>query len=257
MRKIAIALSTIFALSSCSTVSKHLAINPSPQVEIVHKNEPEGIKDLRQLVEEAELEEAWVYIPQTEEWYDVGLEAKAEGDTNSVDLDVDKVKSLALRSSRFHSWHIHTQKDSLRFYQHFLDNLPRGYTRETLWDFINADAALPSSDDLTFSIYFSCLFDQKKKRDDRYLIASHHGVTEFKPLSSGLAYLCQSTSEDDLPTQANIFGHLATQQFNQKRMIQKIQSAVKNKTPAELFQNSFMTITFTPYTALKLEDSNF
>jgi len=257
MRKFAIALSTVLALSSCSTVSKHLAVNPSPQAEAAHKNEREGIEDLRQLVEESELEEAWAYVPRTEEWYDVGLEAKADGDTNSVELDVDKVKSVALHYSSFHSWHIHTQRDNIRFYQPFLDHLPKGYTRETLWDFINADAALPSADDLTFSIYFSCLFDQKKNRDDRYLIASHYGVTEFKPLFSGLAFLCQSTPEDDLPTQANIFGRLATHQFNQKMMIRKINYAVKNKTAAQLFENRYMRITFTPYSALKWGDSNF
>ncbi len=250
MKKIAAALATIIALSSCSTVSKHLAVNPSPQTEIVRKSEREGIKDLHRLVEEVTLEDAWVYIPQTEDWEDIGLEAKAEGDINSVELDVDKVKSLAMHYSRLHSWHIHTQKDSLRFYQSFLDHLPQGYTTETLRDFINADAAIPSSDDLTFSIYFSCLFDQTKKRDDRYLVASQYGVTEFKPLSSGLIFLCQSTSEDDLPTQANIFGRLATHQYHQKKMIKKIYAAVANETSAQLFENSFMTITFWPYAAL-------
>ncbi len=250
MRKIAAALSTVLALSSCSTNYKHLAINLSPQAEVVQKNEYEGIKDLRQLVEEAELEEAWAYIPRTNDWHDIGLKAKMEDDNSSVEIDAEKLISLAADHSSLHLWHIHTRKGNLKLWQSFIDNPPKRYIKQQFLDYITAEAAVPSYADLGLAFVFTCSQYADSHRDDRYFLASPLGVTEFRPSHSNLYDFCTLTPTEDVISAANIAGNLTARNFDTDKMVKQINKAVVTKTPTQLFDNSYMKITFTPYEAL-------
>lgn len=259
MRKITAVLSTVLALSSCSTATKNLAVNSSPQAEIVRKSEPEGINDLRQLVEESFLEEAWVYLPQTEEWPDVGLRTKYDQDTNSVDYDEEKVKAFAVKYSELHFWHIHTTPFSKFAWREFigtppLTKLPVGYTRESLLEFIYATDALPSKDDISSAIYFTCLLPtlspSSKKRSDLYFLASHLGVTNLKPFYDRLEPACHSASREDLIERADILGGHAIRHFNEKKMAIKVKEAVAARKSVRLFESDYVVISFVPYEAL-------
>ncbi len=253
MRKITAVLSTILTLSSCSTTTKHLAINLSPQAEVIQKNEYDGIKDLRQLVEESELEEAWAYIPSTRDWHDIGLEAKTEEEKSSVAVDVRKVGSLTAHYSSVHLWHIHTQKGNLKLWQSFINYPPGGYTKQQFLEYITAEAAIPSFDDLGFAIVFTCWRYLEFNRDDRYLLASSYGVTEFKPSHTNLHDFCTFTPKEDVISAANIASRLTARNFDTDKMVQQIKQAVDSKTSSQLFDNSYIKITFYPYDALPKE----
>ncbi len=258
MRKIALALSTILALSSCS--QKDLSVNPSSDTKIVRKNEREGIVDLRRLVEESEVEEAWVYISPTvedawyyhpiiPEWHDIGLEAKTKDGMSSVELDIPKIKGLGDLYSSIHVWHIHPQKAIRELYSSFLDDPPKGLTKEQFAEKITLEGAIPSRNDLTLAIYFNCILNSQRSHYDRYFLASHYGITEFQPISSNLVNVCQS-SEPSLSLKAKKLGLLLEASYDDFRMRTKIKQAVNTRTSAELFHKEYMKITFWPYAAL-------
>ncbi len=255
MKRIIIALSTLLNLSGCS--QKDLSVNPSSDTKIVRKNERDGIADLRKLVEESEYEEAWAYIsptvedawyynPSIPEWHDIGLEAETTKNCSSVKLDVDEVKTLANRYRSIHFWHIHPQPAM----REFIHDLPRNYTKGQFEKRITLEGAIPSQNDLAMAIYFSCILNSPQNRHDRYLLASHYGVTEYKPFYNQLVNVCQSTSEDLLSLKAQLLGLGSEASYNLPKMRRQITEAVSTKTFAKLFDNHYMEITFWPYDAL-------
>jgi len=255
MRKLALAITTALALSACS--QEHLSVNPSLETRIVRENERAGIVDLRKLIEESESEEAWVYISPTvedgwefslsiPEWHDVGLETENGKDYSSVKLDVDEVKSLANHYRSIHLWHIHPQP----VIKTFLADLPKGYAKEQFEKRMDLDGAIPSRDDLGMAVYFSCILNFPQTRHDRYLLASHYGVTEYKPFYDSLVNVCQSDSDDLLSLKTQLVGSLSEMSYDVGTMRRQIKEAVSSKTSAQLFRNKYITITFWPYEAL-------
>src|SRR3989338_2236667 len=102
-------LSTVCLLGSCSSSSQYLAVNSSPTAQILYKHETEAVLDLRKLVAEAEVEEAWCYVPEETSWHDVGLEVAVSNGRATVDYDLEKIEKLAVEHKTLDFYHLHPQ----------------------------------------------------------------------------------------------------------------------------------------------------
>lgn len=84
---------------------------------ITNKCEDEGVKDLRELLDKDDPEEAWAYIPETCTWIDVG---KKQG-LGNVTVDFDFIKSLGSQFNEIIIYHSHPKGDGMDY---FLQALP-------------------------------------------------------------------------------------------------------------------------------------
>ena len=81
------------SLTSC----QHIEIKPNVSLEnlivnesnyyrtVVNKSEEEGIKDIKNILENSFLEEAWVFLPKSKKWIEIGEEEKREIIIKEVD----------------------------------------------------------------------------------------------------------------------------------------------------------------------------
>src|SRR3989344_4183809 len=123
MRKMITSLCTLLFLAGCSP--QHLRVNSSPDAPVVRKDERGVIADLRQLVAEAEAEDAWLYVPETKECHDVGLETtETDGVAMTVDYGLDKIRNVAAKHKQLRFYHIHPIKPFRRIMRPNLESPP-------------------------------------------------------------------------------------------------------------------------------------
>ena len=66
-----------FSHQKTEIYSPNLLLNRDDQIYFVtNKNEEQGIKDIRKIINNSKYEEAWIYLPERQKWYETGIEAK-------------------------------------------------------------------------------------------------------------------------------------------------------------------------------------
>ncbi len=194
MKKSLLALAAITVLGqSCSprhflkevyntTPSNHLVFNNQKGlVTYIKESEEEGVRDLQRLVKEVPLEEAWVYVPEDKEWWEVGRYSWEEESSTQASLNMALLEILAGTSRETVQYHIHPEKalQSLYAKNHGEDNDPNGLMP---WDFFLTYASLPSSLDLYAALLLSCdVKEQFPGRMVHFKVASPLGITEYTP----------------------------------------------------------------------------
>ncbi|MBI2102337.1 hypothetical protein HYT55_00725 [Candidatus Woesearchaeota archaeon] len=250
MRKTITSLCTLLLLAGCSP--QHVKVNSSPDAPVVQKDERSIITDLRQQVMEAEAEDAWLYVPETKECHDIGMETtETEGQSMTVDFDVERIKKIAAQYSSLRFYHIHPLKPLSRIMQPYIQSPPKGYTGQRIKDLLEADNVVPSWIDIGSAIAFSCLFDHHQSKIVHHRVVSQYGVTEYKPDLAELFEFCEFTPEDRLFQYAAVLGRHVAEKFRSGKIEKQIKQSIARQKPVHLFRNSYLTITFHPYDSLK------
>ncbi len=225
----------------------------------VLKSESEGIKDLQQLVQESETEEAWAYVPTVQEWHDIGKNSSfVEGQSVSVALDVLKIRELVGKYSQVSIYHIHPRLAILKLLNSPLNNPPneeknnppKNPAKKPTVRTAMLNAVIPSPDDLSSAILLSCTADPYYEH--RHLVASPFGVTDYSLRKEAIKKYCER--ESSLPylyLEASILAHGILGKADINNIERKIQRAQKNNQPTVILKDQLVNIKFTPYSALK------
>ncbi|MBI2102338.1 hypothetical protein HYT55_00730 [Candidatus Woesearchaeota archaeon] len=219
MRRLIQSVSTAFLFAACSP--NYLTISPPSSAPIVHKSETEALPDLRKLVREAKVEEAWVYLPEREEWHDIGLETTITDHSASLNLDLEKIEQLATDYSILHFYHIHPEPLDAR--------------------------VVPSADDIGSAIYFFCKYQHQRKKDFHYLLASSHGIMEYVLNGERFSDFCRFTKEEDFFERGKTLGRIVVNSRELWTNESRISSLAKKKVSTTIFNNGSVEIIFTPY----------
>lgn len=229
-----------------------------PQLEIkegsgsvVKKSEKKAVKDLQQLVETAEVEEAWAYAPVPQRWHDIGTKTDlTEGESVTVDNDKDLIQTLVKQYDRLVFYHIHPAKAILKVIKPLLDNPgASGLTSPEIAYLAQLSAVLPSSNDLANALYISCRYDQKKLY--HYKVASLYGITDYQPKQEKLSEFCSEEDDFVFLFSAQFLGESIFKDLNQSKLEENVDFAIASQKSVALLPNKYFTITFTPYSALK------
>ncbi|MBI4152533.1 hypothetical protein HY495_02375 [Candidatus Woesearchaeota archaeon] len=243
-------LSTVYVLGSCSPPVQFLAVNSSPTAPIVYKQEKEAFKDLRKLVAEAEVEEAWCYVPEETSWHDIGLEVAVGNGRATVDYDLQKIGKLAAEHETLDFYHLHPQPMMMNLIAPYVrdPSLSRRYSKQRIKEIFTADAAVPSPDDLGSAIYLACTYQQPNRQQQfRFFIASHYGITNYTPQPELLTDFCRLFGGANLLTLATAFGKNILEELHPEVVERKIKRAVAGGFPTSLSPDLMITIEFIPY----------
>ncbi len=176
-------------LKEMYTVSEldHLVMNNQKGlVTYVKKSEEDGLRDLHRLVKESPLEDAWVYIPEDKEWWEVGRYSWEEKSFSKASLNGTLVEILAGTSTEAIKYHIHPEKG--------IRSLFSKISGDNDWDVFLTLTSLPSSFDLYASLAISCsVREQAPGKKIRFKIAAPQGIIEYTPRQEAVDRIC---SED-------------------------------------------------------------
>jgi hypothetical protein len=123
----------------------------------VHADEEQGIRRMRSLVEESQLEEAWLYLPDSLLWIEVGKNSLKQTKNagkygRSVTFNEVLLKDIRKRNERIIEYHIHpsleelqgfSKKEASRFTNPGVDSLEEEIAKQTL-----IIAAIPNTTDM-------------------------------------------------------------------------------------------------------------
>ncbi len=177
--------------------TEHLiANNQKGLVTYIKESEEDGLRDLQRLVKEVPLEEAWVYIPEDKEWWEVGRYSWEEASSSLASLNSTLVEILAGTSKEATKYHIHPEKALRSLYLKSLSRI--GNLSDVMpWDSFVAYASLPSSNDLYAALTFSCdIREQFPQRTLRFKVASPLGVTEYTPRAEAVGKICAEEGQN-------------------------------------------------------------
>ncbi len=229
-----------------------------PQLEIkegsgsvVTKSEKKAVKDLRQLVQTAEVEESWAYAPVPQKWHDIGTKTNLiEGESVTVDNDVEQIRDLAKQYDRLIFYHIHPEKAILKVIKPMLDKPgDSGLTVPEIVHLTQLSAVLPSSNDLANALYISCRYDRQKSH--HYKVASLYGIVDYHPKAETVSDFCSEEDNFALLFSARFLGEVIINSASLSSIEESVDKAIKKHQSVALLQNNYFTITFTPYSAFK------
>lgn len=176
------------------------------------KSEAEGVADLRSLLQQSPYEEAWIYSPSTEEWFEVGSKSHRSKGKSSV----------RRRGMSMVGWFIQNPGSSLVFYHYhpsrsaLTNTVPGGYSTTiqepngaTEPSAFTLDATLlksyfkdvpfarPSYGDLSVLTEDSVVAHHLCTNNHlQGKICSEHGVTTYHLTEAGLSNACKGTLTD-------------------------------------------------------------
>ena len=185
-------------------LSDSLQINSENKVRYVTlKSEQDGIKDLKKLVMQSKVEEAWVYLPKITTWIEVGTDEKAEietitkeGRTYLKEAKVDEaiIWELAKTYAELILYHLHPFSSlRLRTTLNLMQtnsgkSVPKEIITEERQKCLEEDAR-PSSQDVIYAFTLARrIHGINPYPDFSAKVVSRLGVTEQKINSSALEW---------------------------------------------------------------------
>ncbi|MBW2992142.1 hypothetical protein KY345_02900 [Candidatus Woesearchaeota archaeon] len=180
---------------------------------IIPKNEEEGIKDMRTLLDTSIYEEAWAYLPEKKEWHEIGVDEYTTNCGNYIESGVDKDieyidDKLAKSNKKITVWHFHPDSANLHnkvTKQPIQNEKPIGVndsgkplnysdgdiTYKTLKSaFRGKSNAAPSPTDLLNAIARGyTLYEVDSTIEYKEKLASQYGITEFRMTEHARDYL--------------------------------------------------------------------
>lgn len=168
----------------------------------IKKSEYEGMYEMRKILEESELEEVWAFLPEKEEWREIGIKESPErrAVTNSrilyitrTELDLNYLEKLIRENNEIIIWH-YSPKGSLLLRDEIKQAVERGnpLTEQEISKIIkniSVKEAIPSIIDLCGMISNSKKFYRLKPEGEiSYKQCSELGTTEFKLTEKGKEY---------------------------------------------------------------------
>ena len=204
------------------------------------KNEFDGINDIKKLIKSSGYEEAWVYLPDKEEWIETGIDEEVNNGQTMIMSDADYEISLSRSNNRIYVYHFHPtdeaiEKESKQEYTNKKSEGVEQYHSEDendnlLEDLFNGiEDAAPSTTDLK-SMVISSVKNRKinPKVNIVHKICSVHGVTEYSLTKKGFEHY-----------------HLSNQDILIKNLWVIHNNGSTNIT------SDFIDIKFTPYKSLE------
>ncbi|MDR4496601.1 MAG: hypothetical protein MRK02_01545 [Candidatus Scalindua sp.] len=165
---------------------------------VICKNEEEGIKELRSLVDTSRIEECWIFLPPEERWVEIGSGAVPETRVDDhfitkVGVDVQFMESVMAKNNSLIVYHIHPT------YSLFLEHQMRKCrengqpmkekeVKKARTEFL-IKRAYPSGQDLGNMIENTMEFIKKNPGGNiMFKICSHYGITECYLTKEGKIY---------------------------------------------------------------------
>lgn len=245
------AVQTLLSGSAPPSYPSRLQVQEGSEHPLVAKSEQEGIKDLHQLVLEADTEDAWAYVPEFREWHDVGDESFfIPGTTVGLRLDRVKIEELSEDNSQIVLYHIHPKPAVQKLLKSYLENpSDERLTPEQLVESFLIDSTTPSVEDLTSAVYFSCKFG--KDSENRYRIASIYGITTYYLQPQSIDEICKGEENPPFQLGAQILARRFLDSFKHKHIERRVHRALRQKKEVILLNDKNFTVTFRPYSAIK------
>lgn len=154
------------------TLEKLIVNNNNSIITVVNKDENAGLTDLKNLMNSAEKEEAWCYIPKDNKWIEVGESRKvdpSEKGNFSVKINLSRLYKIMDKNEELVFYHIHPAKGKC---------LDKCEFKEDLYVY----STLPSKEDMLFMTQVYYYFSEKQKDAKfSFKIASMYGITECVP----------------------------------------------------------------------------
>ncbi len=218
---------------------------------VVKKSEKKAIADLQHLVQTAEVEEAWAYAPVPQRWHDIGTKTNlTEGESVTVDNDMNIIKMVAKQYDRLVFYHIHPEKGILKVIKPMLENpKENGLTAQEIVHLCQLSAVLPSSNDLANALYLSCRYDRHHLH--HYRVASLYGITDYRPQSQKISDFCSEKDDFTLLFSVQFVAEVIVKDLNLVQLEETVKTAFDRKKSVAVLPNDYFTITFTPYSAFK------
>ncbi|MDO8516882.1 MAG: hypothetical protein Q7S33_02045 [Nanoarchaeota archaeon] len=160
----------------------NLVINYNDHIQtICPKNEEQGIKDMRNLLENNAAEEMWAYLPQKKIWYEIGIRGKILNEGPIIFANIDEFSDLAKKNNNLTIYHIHPNSK-------FLDS-KRQINDEDYRKMMKIISAVPGSNDIVQMIGCSLLskmINPNSKVVSK--ICSSYGISDYQLTSKGIEY---------------------------------------------------------------------
>lgn len=176
---------------------------------IVHKDEEEGIKDIRKLVFDAKGEDSWVYLPDKMMWEETGIESVPPHKITipkasflsiymvSVNIDMSLMQEIMKSNDNIAVYHFHMPnpfEDFIRESNTNLENLARDINNDRLKDILLGN--IPSYHDIRSMIWLSLEFyDHNPKGRMEFKVAVSEGVIDFHLTEKGISYFRKKDGE--------------------------------------------------------------
>lgn len=250
MRKYLTLLATLQTLGS-GFAPPQLIVNEDSDHPAVPRTQKDGISDLQHLVLNSEKEDAWAFIPATQEWHDVGMHSYLlEGQATGVRLDRFKIYDLARENSVLVLYHLHPKPAIIKVLQPQLDALSGGsITPDQVIEYAMINATLPSADDLASAVQLHCYIDSQT--ETRHRVASLYGITEYQLHVKKKSLFCGESDDHSPLLSARAIAQEVLRKVRHDDVKQKVHRALRGKKKINLFHGQYFTITFTPYAAVR------
>ena len=192
---------SLLALEELRTLDA-LIVNTAADKYIVRKNEEEGIKDIRKLLEGPDISEGWIYMPEQELWIEAGEIQDGPPDfSEPVQLMFDQ-ESLCIAGPMQEDMHFYYFHPS-RIYESWvseardavlkLEPSKEFYTDESIKARVEqmpkVKSAIPSAR-MVSNMVLTSLFSDKVNpgKEVMYCLCSDLGITDFSLTESGREY---------------------------------------------------------------------
>lgn len=188
------------------TVVNNLVVNNQNKYRTaIHKNEEEGILEMRQLINTSLIEECWIFLPHKGKWIEIGIGEEPEKKVDwryltKVRLDVQFMDKLMAENNNMVVYHFHPSH-SLCLEEKIIERKEAGSPMnvqelEKERTRYLVESAHPSKSDLMNMIVNSMEFFKRNLDGNiTFKIGSHYGVTEYHLTENGRAYF----NNDNLP----------------------------------------------------------
>lgn len=247
------ALAAAALLSSCSSPrsflkdlysrgseAEELQVNPDSRKSFrVRKSEAAGVVDLQKLVAQENFEEAWVYVPEDKEWWEVGRFSWEDAVGVYTIINDGLIEILAGASPEVVHYHFHPERVTRKL---------SGLSPTAVLSAVTlTEWALPSDVDLRTALAQSCyITEQFPGKKIRFKVASTAGVVEYTPLLEKLDALCTVDFKERY-RQIMAAVQQTVNEVNIGGISQQLSRSLSEKIPALLHEGDYFHLYFTPY----------
>jgi len=180
-------------------VSNLVVNNSTDYINVVEKNEEEGVRDLRQLAENSQLEESWVYLPLETLWVEIGktsfpLEIIVKNkEIIGYQERVENYTGIVFKLMQAHwtlvHYHIHIKKSGVvkEGIDYIVDGLKiSDSSLLEIENLVSSATALPSALDIRNMVVHSDAYYTLNSRGQiSHKVVSGYGVTEYTVTEEG------------------------------------------------------------------------
>jgi len=208
--------------------TENLRLNNNDIVALVtNKSEEEGQKDIENIINTSPYEESWLFLPEVDKWYEIGIKRFAEIDNEKgimvgQDSDSDYVMRILndykgkaeINILRPNIYHNHPKPEIVRADIKPKNNLPKDYVvkkvknmqirqpitkciiRHVFMDYLNAKPSIKDLDALIFQTIITA--EKFPEINWTFKIQSKYGITEYFLTDEGVEYFRSIDHYEDI-----------------------------------------------------------